>query len=52
MSYLIDAGVEMERMEAVGFGPDQPIAANDSEDDRALNRRVVLPIVDLIVSGP
>jgi outer membrane protein OmpA-like peptidoglycan-associated protein len=39
---LIAAHVAPSRLTAGGFGPDQPIADNDTEKGRALNRRVEL----------
>ncbi|WNG16628.1 OmpA family protein [Cystobacter fuscus] len=38
--YLVIEGVEESRLEAKGFGPDQPIASNNTEKGRAANRRV------------
>ncbi|ATB38600.1 Thrombospondin type 3 repeat OmpA/MotB [Cystobacter fuscus] len=38
--FLVGKGVEESRLEARGFGPDQPIASNDTEKGRATNRRV------------
>jgi outer membrane protein OmpA-like peptidoglycan-associated protein len=38
--YLVIEGVEESRLQARGFGPDQPIASNDTEKGRAANRRV------------
>jgi outer membrane protein OmpA-like peptidoglycan-associated protein len=38
-------GVEAARLEAKGFGPDRPIASNDSSEGRAQNRRVEFKIV-------
>lgn len=37
---LIEEGVDAERLEAVGFGQDRPVADNRSEEGRARNRRV------------
>jgi chemotaxis protein MotB len=37
---LQDAGVDPTRLSAAGYGPYQPIAANDSPDNRSLNRRI------------
>lgn len=38
--YLVDAGIDEERLEAVGLGPDEPIADNDTPEGREENRRV------------
>jgi len=35
-------GVDPERLEPIGVGPVAPVASNDSEEGRALNRRVEL----------
>jgi outer membrane protein OmpA-like peptidoglycan-associated protein len=41
---LIDKGVEKKRLRAKGYGPDKPIADNDSDGGRANNRRVEFKI--------
>ncbi len=41
---LVKAGIPADRVTAVGTGPDQPIASNDTEDGRAKNRRIELKI--------
>lgn len=38
--YLISKGIEGDRIEAVGLGDEQPLAANDSVDGRQKNRRI------------
>ncbi len=38
--YLIEKGVAPERLTAVGYGPDKPIADNKTSSGRAQNRRV------------
>ena len=40
LRYLIDKGVPPRRLTATGYGERLPIAANDSERNRARNRRV------------
>ncbi len=42
---LVSRGVAKERLTAKGFGPDTPIADNDSEDGRSKNRRVEFKII-------
>ena len=46
MDYLIDKGVEPERLESQGFGESVPIDTNDTKDGRANNRRVEFTIVE------
>ena len=44
--YLISKGVAADRFEVLYFGPDKPIAPNNTEDGRARNRRVEMLIVE------
>ena len=37
---MASKGIARDRMRAVGFGEDKPVADNNTEDGRALNRRV------------
>jgi hypothetical protein len=41
-AYLAGKGVAASRMEAAGFGPDQPVADNATPEGRQQNRRVAL----------
>jgi outer membrane protein OmpA-like peptidoglycan-associated protein len=41
-AYFIAKGINASRLTAVGMGPDQPIAPNETEAGRAQNRRVQL----------
>jgi len=41
---LIERGVAADRLRAEGFGPQRPVAANDTEENRSKNRRVELRI--------
>jgi hypothetical protein len=40
----MEHGVDGDRMTAVGYGKTQPIASNDTDEGRALNRRTELRI--------
>ena len=44
--YLVSKGVEDARLEAVGFGPDKPIADNATDEGKEANRRVEFVIVE------
>jgi len=44
-TYLIQHGVEAGRMMAAGYGPDRPIASNNTNEGRAKNRRTEFKIV-------
>ena len=46
-TYLAGKGVDEGRITNVGYGPDKPVANNDSEAGRALNRRVEMRITKL-----
>lgn len=43
-NYLVSKGIEDSRITIRGYGPDMPIAPNDTEADRAKNRRVEMKI--------
>lgn len=43
--YLLDSGISGNRIDAVGYGPDKPIASNDTEEGRAKNRRIEFEII-------
>lgn len=47
VEYLVDAGVRLERLTAVGYGEANPIADNETEDGKAANRRI-----DFTVAAP
>ncbi len=44
VSYLISRGIAQSRLTASGYGESQPIADNETEEGRELNRRVELTI--------
>ena len=45
-SWLKKRGIDGERIESVGYGKRKPLVANDSEENRAINRRVEMRVID------
>jgi outer membrane protein OmpA-like peptidoglycan-associated protein len=45
--YIVAKNIAEDRIIAVGFGPDRPVAPNDTEPDRAKNRRVEMRLKKL-----
>lgn len=45
--YLVSKGIDDGRITIKGFGPDMPVAPNDTEANRAKNRRVEMKITKL-----
>jgi len=45
VNYLISKGIEAGRLISRGYGEDKPIATNDTEEGRALNRRTEFKVV-------
>jgi outer membrane protein OmpA-like peptidoglycan-associated protein len=45
--YLIQLGINQERLEAIGFGSSKPKVSNDSDENRRLNRRTDFLIIKL-----
>jgi outer membrane protein OmpA-like peptidoglycan-associated protein len=44
-SYLVNNGVITGRLKTEGFGELKPVASNDTEDNRSINRRVEIEII-------
>lgn len=44
-AYLLDKGIGKERLTSSGFGSENPIASNDNEAGRKLNRRVEITLL-------
>jgi outer membrane protein OmpA-like peptidoglycan-associated protein len=45
MEYLISKGIKANRLQAVGYGFSIPIASNDTEKGRQMNRRTEIKIL-------
>ncbi|NOZ46556.1 MAG: OmpA family protein [Chlorobi bacterium] len=45
--YLVDKGIDFDRIAAVGYGEERPIASNETDEGRQKNRRVELQITDI-----
>jgi outer membrane protein OmpA-like peptidoglycan-associated protein len=44
--YMVDAGIDTDRIETAGVGPDQPIDTNDTPAGRQKNRRIEFQILE------
>lgn len=47
VNYLVSKGIDINRLEAKGYGFDEPIATNDTEEGRQMNRRTEFMIISL-----
>ncbi len=46
-TYLIDNGIDKTRISAKGYGENQPVTSNETEEGRAANRRVEFKVIGL-----
>lgn len=46
MEALIERGISVTRMDVVGFGSSNPLVPNDSDSNKALNRRVEIRVIN------
>ena len=44
--YLVEKGIDADRLGTVGFGETQPMADNETSEGRALNRRAELKVIE------
>ena len=44
--YMIARGIAADQIDAIGFGPDVPVADNDTSDGRAANRRIEFKVIE------
>ena len=47
MQFLVGAGIEANRLEAVGYGEEKPIADNKTDEGKERNRRVEFNIIKI-----
>ncbi|OPZ97567.1 MAG: Outer membrane porin F precursor [Bacteroidetes bacterium ADurb.Bin408] len=47
VTYLVEHGIDPARLEAKGYGFDEPIATNDTDEGRQLNRRTEFMVIGL-----
>jgi len=47
VDYLVTKGISADRLQAIGYGPTQPIASNKTNTGRAKNRRTEFKIVSM-----
>lgn len=46
MDYIRSRGIKFNRLQGKGYGGNQPVAPNDTEENRRLNRRVEFTIIE------
>jgi outer membrane protein OmpA-like peptidoglycan-associated protein len=46
VSYLTEKGIDPSRLKAKGYGFSKPIADNNTEEGRAMNRRTEIKIIE------
>lgn len=51
VGYLIGRGIDGARLSAVGMGELSPVASNDTDEGRQLNRRIEVELLDLLAQG-
>ncbi|NCB67711.1 MAG: hypothetical protein EOM47_02540 [Bacteroidia bacterium] len=50
-NYLVNKGIATDRIVAVGYGEEKPVATNETDEGRAKNRRVEVKIIEKVVQG-
>lgn len=44
--YILDSGIDQNQLSFAGFGSDKPVDTNDTEEGRAMNRRIEFRILE------
>lgn len=52
LRFLVEGGIDPERLVAVGYGESKPLVPNDNEENRERNRRVEFTILEQSGVGP
>lgn len=47
VNYIVENGISADRLTSAGYGEAKPVASNDTEEGRALNRRTEVRIVEI-----
>jgi outer membrane protein OmpA-like peptidoglycan-associated protein len=47
LNYLVQQGISASRLTAKGYGDTQPVAPNDTEENRSRNRRIELKVIQI-----
>lgn len=47
VDYLVDQGINRDRLEVKGYGESKPVASNDTKEGMQKNRRVVFKIIEI-----
>lgn len=47
MDYIVSHGIAPERITSIGYGKRKPLVPNDSDEHRAINRRVEFRVTDM-----
>ena len=45
VNYIIEKGIDESRLVAKGYGESEPMVENDTEENKAKNRRVELKVI-------
>ena len=49
VTYLVDQGLDPDRLEAIGFGDTTPVGNNETPEGRSTNRRIEVTIIGIVM---